>query len=77
MSENLHWHCLQCGAIEPVMPVGYGQDYDLGDSEKCIACGDGMAHVMTLQMGAHFESGIAQGLSPDAAWARTQEEEYK
>lgn len=46
----LYWHCLQCGAHEPVQPTGDEHGYKLGDHEPCIDCGDGTAHVVTLTL---------------------------
>jgi len=69
---DLYWHCLKCGAHELVQPTGGDEKYVLGDKEKCIECGDGMAHVVTLRMGAAYEQGRALGMSVKAAWARAQ-----
>lgn len=58
-----YWHCLQCGAHDPVEPTGSDEQYVLGDHEPCIDCGDGTAHVMTLSSAAAYEQGIALGMS--------------
>lgn len=73
MSE-LFWHCLDCGAHEPVQPTGDAEDYSLGDHERCIDCGDGTAHVVTLRMGAAYEQGLALGMSRNDAWRRAAKE---
>ncbi len=70
VAEQLYWHCLQCGDHEEVKPTGGSHEYVLGDKEKCIACGEGMAHVVTLKQGACYEQGRALGLSVDSAWRR-------
>ncbi len=51
------WHCDFCGDHEPAE-----EPYNLGDSEPCSACGEGVARVMTLKEGAKLESNIARGL---------------
>jgi len=74
MKQNpqLYWHCLQCGAHEPVEPTGgtEHEQYELGDHEPCITCGDGTAHVVTLHMAACYEQGRALGMSIRDAWNR-------
>lgn len=70
--KDLYWHCLQCGAHEPVEPTGGTNEYALGDKEPCITCGDGTAHVVTLRLGAAYEQGRALGLSIKNAWARAR-----
>ena len=65
--NDLYWHCLKCGAHDPVEPT---DESALGDSEKCITCGDGMAHVVTTRTGAKYEQGRALGLDIDTAWSR-------
>ena len=70
MAEELFWHCLDCGDHEPITPTGGAESYDVGDKEKCIACGDGTAHVVTIKEGAAYEQGIALGLTRNEAWAR-------
>jgi hypothetical protein len=72
LKRDLYWHCLQCGDHEPVAPTGDGNEYVLGDKERCIKCGDGTAHVVTLQQGAAYEQGRALGMSVKEAWARAQ-----
>jgi hypothetical protein len=69
---DLYWHCLQCGSHDPVELTGGEEEYALGDHEKCIACGDGTAHVVTIRMGAAYEQGIALGMSAKDAWARAK-----
>lgn len=68
----LYWHCLQCGAHDPVEPTGGTEQdqYALGDHEPCITCGDGTAHVVTLRMGACYEQGLALGMDIRDAWER-------
>lgn len=46
----LYWHCHACGRHELAQP-GYG----LGDSEPCVECRNGTAHVMTLKEAAAIE----------------------
>lgn len=70
--RSLYWHCRRCGAHEPVEPTGGDERYRLGDREKCITCGSGMAHVVTLRMGAAYEQGRALGMSEQEAWARAK-----
>lgn len=70
MSEPLYWHCLHCGAHDPVEATGGVEQYGLGDHEKCIDCGDGTAHVVTLRIGAAYEQGRALGLGIIDAWSR-------
>ncbi len=70
--RGLYWHCLRCGDHEPVEPTGGAEEYTVGDSEKCIACGEGMAHVVTLTQGAAYEQGRAMGMSVDSAWKRAK-----
>lgn len=73
MTPPLYWHCLHCGAHEPVQPTGdVEQDYALGDHERCIDCGGGTAHVVTLRMGAAYEQGRAMGMTIDEAWTRAR-----
>lgn len=67
---DLFWHCLQCGAHDPVEPTGGPEKYTLGDHEPCISCGDGTAHVMTLRMAACYEQGLAMRMSTRDAWDR-------
>ena len=69
---DLYWHCLQCGAHDPVEPTGDVEQYVLGDHEPCITCGDGTAHVMTVRLGAAFEQGLALGMGVRSAWARAK-----
>lgn len=69
---QLYWHCLNCGAHEPVEPTGGTEQYGLGDRERCIDCGDGTAHVVTLQVGAAYEQGLAMGMSRSESWARAK-----
>lgn len=66
--SDLYWHCLQCGVHDPVEPTT--PEYKLGDWEKCISCGDGAAHVVTLRRGAAYEQGRALGMTLRDAWAR-------
>lgn len=66
--EDLYWHCLQCGAHEPVEPTT--PEYKIGDWEQCIDCGDGAAHVVTLKMGGAYEQGRALGLGIADSWDR-------
>lgn len=73
MSEQYYWHCLQCGAHDPVEPTGDEVEYTLGDHEPCIECGSGTAHVVTLRMGAAYEQGRALGMSAADAWARARD----
>lgn len=68
----LYWHCLQCGAHEPVELTGGDEQYTLGDHEPCITCGDGTAHVVTLRMGAAYEQGLALGMGTRDAWERAR-----
>jgi len=70
----LYWHCLQCGAHDPVEPTGgtEQEQYALGDHEPCIKCGYGTAHVVTLRMGAHYEQGLALGMDISDAWERAR-----
>ena len=70
--QELYWHCLQCGAHDPVEPTGGTErdQYALGDHEPCITCGDGTAHVVTLRMGACYEQGRALGMCIRDAWER-------
>jgi len=71
--EELFWHCLQCGAHDPVETTGdSAQEYVLGDAEKCTDCGNGMAHVVTLKLGAAYEQGRAMGMSTSEAWKRAR-----
>lgn len=71
--SDLYWHCLQCGAHEPVQPTGDpAEDYGLRDHERCTDCGDGTAHVMTTKMAAVYEQGRALGMGASDAWARAQ-----
>jgi hypothetical protein len=72
MSVELYWHCLQCGAHDPVQPTGGDDEYALGDHEKCVDCGDGTSHVVTLRIGAAYEQGLALGMSVREAWARAR-----
>lgn len=44
MSAPLLWRCAKCGDQEPVGPTD--PPYELGDREKCIACGEGFAEVI-------------------------------
>jgi len=53
---EIFWHCKFCGDHGPAEPP-----YGLGDKEPCTKCGQGTAHVMTLQEGAKFEAEIARG----------------
>lgn len=69
-TEQLYWHCLQCGDHAPVEPTGDGNNYALGDSEKCTECGEGFSHVVTLSRGACYEQGRAMGMTTHDAWAR-------
>jgi hypothetical protein len=71
MATELYWHCLQCGAHDPVEPTG-GEEYALLDHEKCTECGDGAAHVVTLKLGAAYEQGRALGMSIADAWKRAK-----
>ena len=71
--EVLYWHCLACGDHEPVEPTGGAEEYVLGDKERCITCGDGTAHVVTLRRGAAYEQGRALGMGSKDAWARALE----
>ena len=70
----LYWHCLQCGAHDPVEPTGgiEQEQYALGDHEPCIECGYGTAHVVTLRMGARYEQGLALGMDISDAWERAR-----
>ena len=69
--RGLYWHCLDCGDHAPVESTGDAdEEYKLGDMERCIICGDGTSHVVTLRRGAAFESGLAGGLDKESAWAR-------
>ena len=70
--QELYWHCLQCGAHDPVEPTGGTDEYVPGDHEPCITCGDGTAHVMTVRLGAAYEQGRALGMSIRDAWARAR-----
>ena len=71
---ELYWHCLRCGAHEPIESTGEtASEYELGDHEPCIDCGDGAAHVMTLKQAAAYEQGLALGLDRDRAWKRAKE----
>lgn len=78
VTEQLYWHCLHCGANDPVEPTGdvgptgEAVSYVLGDHEPCITCGDGTAHVVTIRLGAAYEQGLALGLGIKGAWARAQ-----
>ena len=74
MSKDLYWHCLQCGAHDPVEPTGGAEQYVLGDHEPCIDCGDGTAHVMTVRLAAAYEQGRA--LAAIGAALRIAEEEW-
>lgn len=71
-APDLHWHCLHCGAHDPVEPTGGPESYALGDWEKCIDCGDGQVHVVTLRLGAAYEQGRALGLGVADAWERAK-----
>jgi hypothetical protein len=74
MKQNpeLYWHCLQCGAHDPVDPTAGAEQeqYGLGDYGPCITCGGGTAHVVTLRMGACYEQGRALGMDIRDAWDR-------
>lgn len=74
MGEPLYWHCLACGAHDPVEPTGDDVAYGLGDHEPCIDCGDGTAHVVTTKMGAAYEQGLALGMGSREAWERASKE---
>lgn len=68
---DLWWHCLDCGDHEPVEPTGAdGDGYELGDHEPCVACGSGVAYVMTMRRAACYEQGRALGMGRDEAWSR-------
>jgi hypothetical protein len=71
-NPELYWHCLQCGAHDPVEPTGgtEQEQYGLGDHEPCITCGSGTAYVVTLRMGACYEQGRALGMDIRDAWDR-------
>lgn len=74
---NLFWHCLSCGAHEPVATTGDvspGGEYEVGDHEPCITCPDGEAHVMSTRMAAAYEQGLALGMTPETAWERARGE---
>jgi hypothetical protein len=68
MNVALYWHCLQCGDHEPIKLTGDIEEYGIGDREKCITCGDGIAHVVTLDIAARYEQGRALGMSIVDAW---------
>jgi len=65
------WHCDFCG------DHGLAEDpYVNGDTEPCIACGEGVSRVMTLKDAARLESAIAQGLvQPRRAYSERNESE--
>lgn len=67
---DLYWHCLRCGANDPVELTGDEVTYDLGDREPCTDCGDGTAYVCTIRTGACYEQGRALGMSQREAWVR-------
>jgi hypothetical protein len=70
--KNLYWHCLHCGANDPVETTNGVEQYELGDHEPCITCSDGTAHVMTVQLGAAYEQGRALGMNIRDAWVRAK-----
>ena len=53
--ETRYWHC-DCGINEPAQA-----EYELGDSEPCVHCEDGVARVVTLREGAAWEHAKAMG----------------
>lgn len=58
--QQLYWHCLQCGAHDPVEPTGGAEQ-------------DEYAHVVTLRMGACYEQGRALGMDIRDAWERARQ----
>lgn len=50
MTDAIYWHCATCGNHEPAQP-----EYELGDSEPCCLCENGVARVVTLAEAASIE----------------------
>ena len=67
-TQPLFWHCIGCGDHEVVESTGDpDEEYSVGDSEKCITCGESYAHVMTKQQAAFFEQLKALGMTTEQA----------
>ena len=55
--RDAYWHCEWCGDHAPA-----DEPYEVGDSEPCTECGEGVSRVMTLRDSAQFESEVARGI---------------
>lgn len=67
---GLYWHCTECGDHHQLDDEQRANGYEDGDSERCIECGDGTSHVMTVKRAAAYEQGRALGLDKAAALER-------
>jgi hypothetical protein len=72
-NEQLYWHCLKCGAHDPVKIASDKDQPVLLDYMPCTTCNNGMVYAVTIRLGAAYEQGLALGLSVEEAWSRAKD----